>query len=710
MQNTLYPAHAVLQAKLNERLKRCARWEELSALLDANTGTLDFVNVSTLWVRLATLYDVPKAVDTLLPVRVPPAREPAFRQFLAQLIAVTAAHLRFFGIQALSNVMWAMSNADWQLEQHGPAVEELVHEWCDVVYEHLDELRAPDVSNISTAVGRLDDRWRPDFVVAFYRAVLRRGELLEALDATALNNLLYGISRAHRRGLSCVGPSTRKLLAGCVKRLLSPGRDAEALRLVPWRAAQLLYNCYKLSLRIGPDAYAVLMPLVAQVYTQEPSPLDRWSLSFLTGFVVAHQRVKPQQRPDVRPLYAYVERRLGEATSSQMGMLSHSFAEMGCAPAPPFWGQVFSRYLQGGQQGLTGQLLLPQPHPPQLPRPLVLAQLPGPPHLQHRTRPYHTLPPSQQQGQLPHDPQQEAAGVAPGLPRDQQLYPRPRQRQREQPARAQEQPTPSPPPSQQPQPPGEEEARLPSGGLQQGPAAEQAQPQAVRPHVAPSAHGPGRTQGPAAAEERTQGQQLEARDLQAVAADPQQPPALSNVTRQPFSSQPLSQPTSQPTSLCCEHHDAAPSGGSHSAPRHQLPMNGHERAQPEQELPQAPPKAAQPQPPPGVHLHVGPKHRPLSYADDRSEARTLHYLCWQAAKAGILPPRAFLRLYVVRVPPWLERHADDRQLAQAVETLQLLRWVPRRDVREALKRALARRAPTSPLPLRRLLRWLEQQR
>ncbi len=96
--------------------------------------------------------------------------------------------------------------------------------------------------------------------------------------------------------------------------------------------------------------------------------------------------------------------------------------------------------------------------------------------------------------------------------------------------------------------------------------------------------------------------------------------------------------------------------------------------------------------------------------DDFAQPRTLHYVCWQAAKAGILPPRAFLRLYVERVPQWLLRSADDKQLAQAVETLKLLRWVPRRELREMLCAALDRRAGSSRLPLRSLLRWVREQK
>jgi hypothetical protein len=36
----------------------------------------------------------------------------------------------------------------------------------------------------------------------------------------------------------------------------------------------------------------------------------------------------------------------------------------------------------------------------------------------------------------------------------------------------------------------------------------------------------------------------------------------------------------------------------------------------------------------------------------------------QAARAAVLPPRAFLRLYVQRMPSWLRHQARDKQLAQ----------------------------------------------
>eukprot|EP00198_Chlamydomonas_reinhardtii_P000278 XP_001689613.1 predicted protein [Chlamydomonas reinhardtii] len=295
-----------LQAQVNERLRKAGSWEELNALLGANWGVLDFVNVSTAWTRLATLYGGHGEETARQPGdAVPNAHNAAFRHFVAQLIELTAQHLEYFGVQALSNVMWAMSNADWHLDQHEPALGDLVTSWCRAVRHRVAELRAPDVSNISTAIGRLDDRWRPDFVVEFYRAVLHDDALLNSLDIRTLNNLLYGLSRAHRKGLT-----------------------------------SLLVNCHKLGVRLSTPAYAALMKL--QMLPRQGGPLDRWTFSYVTALVDAHRRVRPSLRPNLCPLYGYVEGRLGEATTSQLAMLAHAFAEMGYPPRPAFWGTVFA--------------------------------------------------------------------------------------------------------------------------------------------------------------------------------------------------------------------------------------------------------------------------------------------------------------------------------------------------------------------------------
>ncbi|GLI61054.1 hypothetical protein VaNZ11_003316, partial [Volvox africanus] len=191
------------QAQLNDRLKRCTTWEELAALLEADLDIVDFVNISTAWTRLAKLFGSTglNKLNAQPSIGAPPVQDPAFRRFLVQLINTTSQQLRLFGVQALANVMWALSNADWKLEQYEPAVDKLMHEWCASVHDRLPELRPPDVSNISTAIGRLDHRWHPGFVIEFYRSVLQRQDLLERMDVTTLNNLLYGMSRAGHRGL-----------------------------------------------------------------------------------------------------------------------------------------------------------------------------------------------------------------------------------------------------------------------------------------------------------------------------------------------------------------------------------------------------------------------------------------------------------------------------------------------------------------------------
>lgn len=149
------------------------------------------------------------------------------------------------------------------------------------------------------------------------------------------------------------------------------------------------------------------------------------------------------------------------------------------------------------------------------------------------------------------------------------------------------------------------------------------------------------------------------------------------------------------------------------------PPRRHPQQQPSQQhrgdagcWPRQHPTLTEPPPPPPVPAASPASCRPAPpapAADDLAHPRTLHFVCWQAAKSGILPPRGFLRLYVERVPSWLRRRASDVELAQAVETLQLLRWVPRQELGEALGEALERRAPASKLPLRRMVRWLRKQ-
>ncbi|EFJ40164.1 hypothetical protein VOLCADRAFT_100069 [Volvox carteri f. nagariensis] len=569
-----------VQAQLNDRLKHCNTWEELAALLEANIDIVDFVNVSTAWTRLAKLFEStgPHKRDGLSASGAAPVREPAFRRFLARLIDTTSQQLRLFGVQALANVMWALSNADWQLEQYEPAVDKLMHEWCASVHNRLPELRAPDVSNISTSIGRLDHRWRPEFIVEFYRSVLHRADLLEQLDLTTLNNLLYGLSRAGCRGLIHMGPASRRLLAQCVDRILERP-DREAVGLVPWRAAQLLYNCHKFKLRVRSHLYGVLMPVVAEVYTCEPNPMDCWSMGFLTAFVAAHRRVHPTARPDLRPLYAYMERRLPEASTSQLAMLAHAFRELGCPAPASFWGQVFSRYMG---EPLIHSVPVPAPvppHPAAVSSGLVQQQQQQPP----------------QQQQLP---QQRAA---------EQLI-----QQRQRPPHA---------------------SQLLGLQPQQRMTAESADGRILTAEQLHSSQGLQHGGEPPA---KTQAQVLSTDQTALAVAGPAafQPPRLVN------SSMAVAATVS-------------------------LPMHPD---------------------------------------DDLAEPRTLHYVCWQAAKAGILPPRAFLRLYVERVPQWLVHSADDTQVAQAVETLKLLRWVPRRELRDMLCATLKRRAATSRLPMRSLLR------
>ncbi|GLC43301.1 hypothetical protein PLESTM_001456000 [Pleodorina starrii] len=739
-----------LQAQLNDRLTRCTSWEELAALLDANLDILDFVNISTAWTRLATIFRSSgrHRSDGQPAPAAPPVREPAFRRFLALLIDVTSQQLRAFGVQALANVMWALSNADWHLEQHEPAVGKLMHEWCASVHERLPDLCAPDVSNISTAIGRLDHRWRPEFVVEFYRSVLQREELLAHLDLTTLNNLLYGMSRARRRRLTHIGPAARRLLGQCVDRLLERP-DREATGLVPWRAAQLLYNCHKVKLRVRPNSYAVLMPLVAAVYTAEPNPMDRWSIGFLTAFVDAHRNVHPAVRPDLRPLYAYVERRLPEASTSQMAMLAHAFRELGCPPPAPFWGQLFSRYLV--EQAAAAAAAAASPPPPLPPQRQLPSELADGRAVQQQQQPngesLQVLSPPPAQTRAALHQQQQQQYQHPLLRRQQQLQAQVQHHQQQAALALQLQ----------------RADRVAWGELPHAnghPPEPHRTPQAHRaPHVVQPPPPPQQSQ-----QQPPQPQPQQSRQLPHALQQPRRPPHPPSVEEEPESRQ-ATQPSPQPPPPLAVGPPPDPTVASSlqqpQAEQQQQKQSPSEQLQPPQPWPQQPLLQQQQQAPhphpharPNPHLHAHPHSHPqtaraaqqqqqqqpdlaslvprLAVAmartaerdhsrggggagdagddDDLDEPRTLHYVCWQAAKAGILPPRVFLRLYVERVPQWLVRCADDTQVAQAVETLKLLRWVPRRDLREMLCTTLERRAATSRLPMRSLLRWVRQQR
>ncbi|KAG2501847.1 hypothetical protein HYH03_000345 [Edaphochlamys debaryana] len=808
-------------AQLNDTIAQARSWRELSDVLESSWARVDFVNVSTAWTRLATLYSRAPGLEHDVEADVePPAQDPAFRQFLGQLIAVTSAHLRDFGVRALANVMWAMSNADWRLEEHEPAVSELVHDWSAAVEGRVHELGPADVSNICCAVGRLDSRWRPEFVVAFYRSVLQREELLHRLDVTAVNQVLYGLSRSQRRRLITVGPETRRRLAGCVARLLErysfaepAGSDASAspsastngsassgglsrsssggdsfsgassngaafagsseingtfahgpstsgqpshvvtsgltvvingataaaaaastsdrllpgsngacgcglpgpgpgpgpnsnLRhassststssaaaspstsaptptahdrgrggLAPWRAAQLLYNCHKLRLPLQSHAYRALMPVVAQVYGQRPSPLDHWSFSFLTGFVDAHRRVHRQLRPDLDPLYQYVEGRLGEGGASQLAMLAHAFGEMQVPVRARFWGYVFARYMGPGLgQGLGAGAVAAGAA-------AVAAAAAGPGGLGAAAGAGAAAPGAAAgvrgvESQSQHSPPGQHSGpssapapsivrrlwsrafvdVAAPLPQGQALGhladPPPSPAQSHHPDHASE-------PFHQPQPHHRAQAQSPPH--QQHP---QPQPQAEDEPA----------RGPSAASA---------------------PRPLDTHPQRPGRSRPPAPSASPPPD------PAAP------PPERLLPP-------PMQRMPSCRLHAQHPPPQAWVQADYDNEFGPIRLrspaTEDALEPATLHFVCWQSAKAGILPPRAFLRLYVDRVPEWLERRASDRQLAQAVETLQLLQWVPRRDMSDALCYGLERAALRSKLPLRRLARWVYAQR
>ncbi|PNH10389.1 hypothetical protein TSOC_002882 [Tetrabaena socialis] len=846
-----------IQARVNGQLQSCTCWEELSALLEQHRDVLDFVNVSTAWTRLATLYDGAGAASPLtvaLRPR-PPVHEPAFQLFLARLIDTTAAQLHAFGVRALANVVWAMSNTDWQLRRHHqPAVEALARQWSGAMWDRLHELRPSDIANISTAIGHLDQHWHSEFTVRFYRAVLHRDELLDNIDAATLNNVLYGLSRARRRGLVRVGPATRRRLEQCVVGMLvrASGAEAEAAAaaaaaeaeaeaatagsslmaggpaavtvagaaamglptetrlassaevaataaelagatvaaagastaasavtgasssppppscsgaaaaagardplLQPWRAAQLLINCHKLGLRLGASSYGMLMPFVKQVYEQaQPNPLDRWAFRYLFSFVEAHRRVKPALRPDLQPLLRYVERRAAETTPANLALLSHAFREMRCPPGEAFWGQLFSSYQSAAGPGEAGGLAAGAGMQP-------LA--PGGSH----------EPQQGQQGQqsVQEEPQQERQQQQ-QLQRQQQQ----RQQQRQQQLRQrqlldQQQELFGPQEEQQRQQhPAQQGAAVswPVAGGQRSvlvrPDAQQ-QP-TTQAQVCVQGQGQGQAQGqeqgqtqalPPLLQHRESGGPQVLQELQALEAVEQQAQASGqasqlNAREYALAQQPLQQRYQQqhqqqlhrqqqlhhipaqpyPNALAAHQPHMAPQGPAlayAAAPQQQQP-------QPQAQLPYAAPLQQQ-QPQRAPLPHPAPQEqqqelsRPPPYGtcdnhpgggdggggggahpgpDDDSDPFTLHYICWQAARAGILPPRAFLRRYLQRVPAWLRWHASDTQLAQAVETLQLLRWVPRREVRESLSVALEARADQSPLPLRKLARWLVQQR
>lgn len=607
-------------AQLNRELGHCQSWEALSLLFYQHHAVLDFINISTIWTRLATLYDgaglrrgIGAAGSGSPPPSLPPVQEAAFRQFLAELIAITSVRLHAFGVQALSNVMWAMSNADWHLEQHEPAADELLQQLCGCVCRRVHALHAADVSNICCAVGRLDHRWRRDFVVTFFRSILRRDDLMSSLDVTTLNNLLFGLARARRRGLMRLGPATLSRLTACVANLLS-NPDHAATRLEPWRAAQLLYNCHKLRLRIRWHTYTVLMGQVEQLHQQVPSPLDQWSFSFVVGYVDAFRRVSPRVRPSLQPLYSYVEGRLGEGTTSQLAMLSHVFSEMGYPPEPLLWRHVFVRYTGPAYvHVLSGSLA-------DVPSTLRRAESGGA---------------GAGRGAVGAG-QGAGAGAGAG------------------------------------QCAGDAGAEVQQRGLGQG------QGQAGQRC--------GQQQGAAEAGSRgCEGQRAGGSSSagwgEAAAAAADAPGRSRHAELLP-----------RPTDAAC-------------SPLWQSPGPG---------------------PGPGLGFLSGslsdsdsiddlfamaaPDALPRPSGDDAGEPRTLHYVCWQAAKAGVLPPRAFLRLYLKRMPAWVEQGASDTQLAQVVETIRLLPWLPRGELRGALSAALKARARESRLPLRGMARWLDEQR
>jgi hypothetical protein len=209
------------EARINEQLKHARRWEDIAAVLEPNVALLDTVNVSTAWTALAKLYgrgtaEGPGGRRT----GQPPLGDPSFRSFMAFLLSATVAAVPRCRTQALSNIVWALSHVDWRLQDHEPRTQELMHAWCRAVHSRLRDLQPADVSNISAAIGRLDSHWRPQFLASFYSYILRRPELVEALDVTTLNNLLFGISRARRRGLLRVADSARTLLEATVARQL----------------------------------------------------------------------------------------------------------------------------------------------------------------------------------------------------------------------------------------------------------------------------------------------------------------------------------------------------------------------------------------------------------------------------------------------------------------------------------------------------------
>ncbi|KAG2448940.1 hypothetical protein HYH02_005698 [Chlamydomonas schloesseri] len=850
--------------------------------------------------------------------------------------------------------MWAMSNADWHLDQHEPALGDLVSAWCRAVRHRVAELRAPDVSNISTAIGRLDDRWRPDFVVEFYRAVLHDDALLNSLDIRTLNNLLYGLSRAHRKGLTSVGPATRKRLELCVTRLLEqhpeaapylqqqqlwrqrrmaelqaqahgqgqgqaqaqaggeagegpagaqqqqqqqqqglegqrrrqqqggpgnedqeddiPGRGDRAPRhsrqqqqgqqqphqqdllsrrhpglngthgsgghraasgrgaavglgqgpgpgsgagappnpdlalpaspaalpggsragvvaLAPWRAAQLLVNCHKLGVRLSTPAYAALMKLVAPAYTaeapaqqaqaaqqqlvqvqgqpqqqavngdgatavnrgdfsalsaegsgagstaapscgstpssasssspqqpasqhhphsyphpqlppqqqpqqQQPAllprqggPLDRWTFSYLTALVDAHRRVRPSLRPDLAPLYGYVEGRLGEATTSQLAMLAHAFAEMGYPPRPAFWGILFVRYMGAGGAAAAGG-----------PGGTASAG-PGSPFSSMGSMDGGAECGAAEAGAL-EEPVRVVVGTA---------------------ARMQAQSGASV--GDRALDSIDHDGALadaavgaPASAAATGSAAVRASSPtrarhraAARPAAEP-AHS-GTVAAPAAQEGSLDAQLLGTSALPATtaatttaAADAAAASQLPVVQRPVRPTPPRRHPNQQQqTQLQQQQQQQQPRGDAGCWPQQHPALT---------EPPPPPPALPVPAASAALAAACAPSPSPAAAApanDDLSHPRTLHFVCWQAAKSGILPPRGFLRLYVERVPAWLRRRASDVELAQAVETLQLLRWVPRQELGEALGAALERRAPASKLPLRRMGRWLRKQ-
>lgn len=321
----------------------------MARLLYQHQQDMDFIHVSTIWTRLATVYAAGPGGGTQQQQPLLPLGDPRCVQFVGDLVRLTVQHLHRFGQQAVANVAWAISNTEFGLQQHGALTQALLDEWCSRVCILLVQLRAADVSNICTAIGRLEELYAycdPRFEQAFFAGVLANEELLATLDTPTLNNLLFGLSRARARGRVRLDYSTRGALIRATLAVVGRGEADPGGGPRSWEAAQLLTNLAKLQVCVPKQAQAVLVAEALLACSGEYAALEAWRFGSVVALLNAFLRVAPStlKAHDLSPLFAHIDARLREGSAKQLAAVAYCSRELGRTPGRAFWREVFSRF------------------------------------------------------------------------------------------------------------------------------------------------------------------------------------------------------------------------------------------------------------------------------------------------------------------------------------------------------------------------------